>query len=334
MTKICQADQSAIEEAAAIIKAGGLVAMPTETVYGLAGNALDGQAVARIYAAKGRPSFNPLIAHFADAKDAEDFALFDDRARALAQSFWPGPLTMILPKIQDCGVSELATAGLETIALRVPDHQVARDLIRAAGVPLVAPSANKSGALSPTAPAHVAASLGDKVDMILAAGKCRVGLESTVVDLTGPQAVILRPGAILAEDLEGVLGAPVMCADDSDDSDIKSPGRLLKHYAPDTPVRLNAVDVKTGEALLAFGSIKFMGVERREAGGGAAKDLPETALRNLSEEGDLYEAAANLFAMLKDLDRPEHSAIAVMNIPERGLGIAINDRLKRAAQRA
>lgn len=325
MTKIIQADAAAIAKAAVLIKEGGLVAMPTETVYGLAGNALDGKAVARIYEAKGRPSFNPLIAHFASVEEAKTCAVFDERAEALAQSFWPGPLTMVLQRAQDCAVSELATAGLESIAVRIPDHAVARDLIKAAGVPLVAPSANKSGGLSPTAPAHVAASLGDKVDTILAAGKCKVGLESTVIDLSDGTPVILRPGAITAEDISSVLVVPVHYASDS--GDIKSPGQLLKHYAPDTPVRLNAVDVKAGEALLAFGSIKFMGVE----GGGHAIDLPSESLRNLSEEGDLYEAAANLFAMLKELDCPEHTAIAVMNVPNQGLGIAINDRLKRAA---
>ena len=330
------ASDQTIEEAAAILRAGGLVAMPTETVYGLAGNALDGKAVARIFEAKGRPNFNPLIIHCASAEEAARYVVMDDRARALAQSFWPGPLSMILPRVADCAVSELAGAGLPTLAVRVPAHPVARKLIEMAGVPLAAPSANVSGEISPTTPAHVAQSLGEAlkkgwVDMILAAGACEIGLESTVLDLSSGAPVILRPGAVAAEDIEAVLGENVVYeleAKDSNKNRPKSPGQLLRHYAPSVPLRLNAVDVAPGEALVAFGSIKFMGVR----GVGSAKDMPDGMIRNLSEKTDLHEAAANLFAMLKALDRPEHAGIAVMAVPNTGLGIAINDRLKRAAE--
>ena len=315
-----------IAKAAEILKSGGVVAMPTETVYGLAGNALDGKAVARIFEIKGRPQFNPLIAHFAEGADVETCAVINEKARALAQKFWPGPLTIILPRAKDCKVSELASAGLETLAVRVPAHAVARKLIRACGFPLVAPSANLSGSVSPTSPAHVTESLGNKVDMILAAGASSVGLESTVVDLSDDKPVILRPGAVTAEDIAYVLGEKV-AYETGDAAKPKSPGLLLKHYAPKIPLRLNAIDVNPGEALLGFGSLRFMGIK----GGGAAMSLPESQRKNLSEEGDLHQAAANLFAMLRALDRPEHTGIAVMPIPDFGLGIAINDRLKRAA---
>ena len=325
---IKSANEISIKEAADIIKSGGLVGMPTETVYGLAGNALDGAAVAKIYEAKGRPSFNPLIVHVSSLAEAEKVAVFDERAREVARAFWPGPITLVLRRREDAGISELATAGLETVAIRVPDHKVARAFLEQCAVPIVAPSANKSGTISPTSPMHVAESLGDGVDLILAAGQCAVGLESTVLDLTGEQVVVLRPGGITAEQVSHVLGVDVPYADALDEKSPKAPGMLLKHYAPDTPVRLNAIDLDPGEALLGFGSIKFMGVK----GGGAAADLPDTQVQNLSKEGDLHEAAANLFAMLKVLDRPEHKSIAVMAVPEIGLGIAINDRLRRAAE--
>ncbi|MCB1651757.1 MAG: threonylcarbamoyl-AMP synthase [Alphaproteobacteria bacterium] len=324
-----------ISEAAEILKCGGLVGMPTETVYGLAANALDGQAVAKIFAAKGRPSFNPLIIHVPDLAAAENYVEVNDLARAAAHVFWPGPLTLILPRLRQgfggqaqagCTISELASAGLDTLAVRVPAHPVALDLLKACGLPLAAPSANKSGTLSPTSPAHVHESLGAAVDLILAAGACRVGLESTVLDLSGAQPEILRPGAVNAEELAEVLGVDVVYAQGDTDKP-KSPGLLLKHYAPRLPVRLNAVDLEAGEALLAFGSDKFMGVK----GGGAAKDLPEGWRMNLSENQDLDEAAANLFAMLKALDQSGARGIAVMAVPDAGIGRAINDRLKRAA---
>jgi len=320
------ANKDSIEEAAQILRDGGLVGMPTETVYGLAANAFDGQAVARIFEAKGRPSFNPLIVHVLDLAAAGVLVEVDDRAEALADRFWPGPLTMILPRKAGTDISELVSAGLPTLAVRAPRHKVTQALIRAAGVPLAAPSANRSGSLSPTSPIHVADSLGENVDLILAAGPSEVGLESTVIDLSSNVAVILRPGAVTPEEISAVLGVEVLVETGVSDAP-KSPGLVLKHYAPDTPVRLNAVDVGDGEALLGFGSLKFMG----QKSGGAAADMDESRLRNLSEDGDLHEAAAHLFAMLKELDRPEHSAIAVMAIPDEGLGIAINDRLMRAA---
>ena len=326
MTKIVTANPQAIKEAAQILAAGGIVAMPTETVYGLAANARDGKAIARVFEAKGRPSFNPLIVHVYDLAAAMEIAEFTVRDLKIAESFWPGPLTLVLKRKENCGISDLVSAGLSTLAVRVPAHKTARALIKACGFPLAAPSANASGSMSPTAPAHVAQSLGDKVDMILADGLSAVGLESTVVDGMGNRMLILRPGAITAEDISGVLGEDV-AYDAGDHEKPRSPGQLLKHYAPSIPLRLNAVDVEDGEALLAFGSIKFMGVK----GKGAAKDLPEHSFRNLSSEGDIYEAAANLFAMLRALDRPENKGIAVMAIPAKGIGIAINDRLSRAA---
>lgn len=322
------ANAIAIAEAAEILQNGGLVAMPTETVYGLAANALDGEAVARIFAAKGRPAFNPLIIHVPDLQAAQNLVEFNAPALEAANAFWPGPLTLILPRKADCPVSDLAGAGLPTLAVRVPGHPIAQELLRAAGLPLAAPSANKSGSLSPTTPAHVADSLGDAVDLILAAGPCKVGLESTVLDLSGDAPLILRPGAITAEDLSEAMGIPVRHAQGDADAP-KSPGLTLRHYAPDTKMRLRAIDLEPGEALLAFGPTRFMGIK----GGGAAKDLPDHMRRNLSESGDLHEAAANLFAMLKDLDKAGATRIAVMPVPEIGLGIAINDRLNRAAQR-
>lgn len=320
---IIAANTASIQKAAEILRNGGLIGMPTETVYGLAADATNSKAIARIFEAKGRPSFNPLITHFTNIADIETHVHMNDRAKALAQAFWPGPLTMILQRREDSTIHDLVTAGLPTLAVRIPNHPTAQDLIKVAGTPLAAPSANISGTLSPTAPTHVAASLGNKVDMILAAGSAQVGLESTVIDLSTPQTTILRPGAITKEDIE-TLGITLT---ENTSSHIKSPGQLLKHYAPNTPVRLNAIDLNEGEALLAFGSTKFMGMRN----GAAASTLPDSQIRNLSEYTDLHEAAANLFAMLRDLDRAKHTAIAVMNIPNEGLGIAINDRLQRAA---
>ena len=317
----------AITEAARILQAGGLVGLPTETVYGLAANALDGEAVAKIFAAKGRPSFNPLIIHCHSALQASGLVEMTQEALAAADAFWPGPLTLILKRTPDCPISELAGAGLATLAVRIPKHDVALSVLKACGVPLAAPSANKSGTLSATTPAHVAEAFGDEVGLILAAGACRVGVESTVLDLSSGEPAVVRPGAVTAEEISEVLGRSVSY-DKGDPDAPRSPGQLLKHYAPSIPVRMNAIDLAPGEALLAFGSVKFMGIR----GGGAAKDLPEESLRNLSEEGDLYEAAANLFAMMRQLDQPAHKAIAVMPIPEAGIGVAINDRLRRATQ--
>ncbi len=328
MSVIKTANPEAIKEAAALLKNGGLIGMPTETVYGLAANAQDGRAVAKIFEAKGRPAFNPLITHFSSAEDVLPYIrdYNEEVFHTLAEAFWPGPLTLIVPRKIDSGVSELVTAGLDTIAVRVPAHPVARSLIKEAGVPVAAPSANVSGTISATTPVHVVEGLGDKVDLILAAGPCEVGLESTVLDISGAEPVILRPGAVTAEQIEEVLGIEPSLAD-SNDVNPKSPGMLVKHYAPRIPLRMNAIDLMPGEALLAFGPDKFMGIK----GGGGAKDLPPTQRLNLSEQGDLHEAAANLFAMMRALDRPEHKGIAVMAIPDTGLGAAINDRLRRAA---
>lgn len=325
MTQIKVASPESIAEAAALIKAGDVVAFPTETVYGLGANALDGKAVAGIFAAKNRPSFNPVIVHVANRDDAAKYVEVDARARGLMDTFWPGPLTLILPK-KGSVVSDLVSAGLSSIAIRMPNHPVALQLIEAAGVPIAAPSANASGEPSATTPRHVQESLQDRVPLILAGGACDVGLESTVLDLTGDEPVIVRPGAITAEDLEPYIGKVEYDLGNHDKP--KSPGQLLKHYAPSVPVRLNAVDVESDEALLAFGSPKFMGIKT----GGFANQLPDEQFRNLSEHGDLHEAAANLFSMLRDLDNGVNKKIAVMNIPDQGLGIAINDRLKRAAQ--
>jgi L-threonylcarbamoyladenylate synthase len=303
---------SAIDEAAAALAAGRLVAFPTETVYGLGADSTSDAAVARLYEAKGRPVFNPLIAHVPDLAAAERLVTFTDSARRLARAFWPGPLTLVLPRAAGCPVSLLASAGLDTLAVRIPDHPLALALLRAVGRPLVAPSANPSGQLSPTTAGHVREALGDKVALVLDGGPCRVGIESTVVDLSGKRPALLRPGGVPAEAVEAILG--LLAA--PGEGPIRSPGQLESHYAPGLPVRLDVVDVRPEEALLAFGP----------AGpAGAATSL------NLSPTGNLIEAAANLFSFLRRLDQPGLSAIAVMPIPEQGLGRAINDRLRRAA---
>lgn len=326
MAVIKEANLYAIKEAADKLQRGELVAFPTETVYGLGANALDGQAVARIFTAKGRPQFNPLIIHVPELTLAQELGVFKEAALNVAERFWPGPISLILPKTENCPVSELCTAGLDSICLRIPAHPVAQDVLRRSEVPIAAPSANKSGEPSPTAPIHVKDSLSGDIDMILAAGKCSVGLESTVVDMTCEQPIILRPGAITRKNLQEVV-AKIDYVETVTGSP-KSPGLTLKHYAPKTPVRLNAVEVRQGEALMAFGSVRFMGLQ----GGGSVQDLAPEKLRNLSETGDLQEAAANLFAALRELDLSDSSAIAIMNIPDHGIGRAINDRLQRAAQ--
>lgn len=327
-TEILAINDQSIDKAAKLIRSGGLVAFPTETVYGLGANAFSGTAVAKIFEAKGRPQFNPLITHFLSVSDVEDHAVMSEDAMKLAHYFWPGALTMILPRKNDSDLSDLVSAGLSTIAARVPAHKIARQLIKAAGVPISAPSANKSGSISPTTPAHVSESLDGRLEIILAGGSCDIGLESTVIDMSGDKAIVLRPGSVTPEDISNVLGYDV-AVDLGDHDKPKSPGQLLKHYAPSIPVRLNVIDLEQGEAFLAFGSDKFMGVK----GGGAAKDLPDIMRKNLSEDGDLYEAASNLFAMLRALDRPAHTGIAVMAVPDKGIGLAINDRLRRAAEK-
>lgn len=308
---IAKADEAAIAEAARLIRAGGLVAFPTETVYGLGADATQGQAVARIFEAKGRPRFNPLIVHLPDLETAAALATFSDEALLLARAFWPGPLTLVLPLAANprFPISELVTAGLSTVAIRVPAHPVAQALLQAAAVPIAAPSANKSGRVSPTAAPHVAADFSGEIGMILDAGPSRAGIESTIVTLQ-PEATLLRPGAIAREDIETVLASPL---GDFARGKIQSPGQLLSHYAPRARLRLDACEARAGEALLAFGP-------------GAPKDA-----LNLSTTGDLREAAANLFAYLRQLDARGTSGIAVMPIPATGLGEAINDRLRRAA---
>ncbi len=315
-TRRLAATPEGIAEAALRLREGGLVAMPTETVYGLAADATSETAVASIYAAKGRPSFNPLIAHVLGLTQARAQALFDADAERLAGAFWPGPLTLVLPVAPSCEVSLLARAGLETIALRAPSHPVARALIEAAGRPLAAPSANRSGHVSPTTAAHVLADLDGRIDAVIDAGPCRHGLESTIVACLGDAPALLRPGALPREAIEAALGrplaSPVMDADAP-----ASPGRLASHYAPHKPLRLAAKTVAPDEAALDFG--------------GSLARFPARARLDLSPHGDLVKAAANLFAHLRALDRTGAAAIAVAPIPNGGLGLAINDRLRRAA---
>ena len=299
--------------AAAALREGKLVAFPTETVYGLGGDATSDRAVAAIYAAKGRPSFNPLIVHVGSFTAASRLVEMTPQAEVLARKFWPGALTLVLPRKPRCGLSLLVSAGLDSAAIRVPAHPAAQGLLLMCGLPLAAPSANPSGKMSPTRAEHVAATLGDKVAVIIDGGPCKVGIESTVVSLLSTTPRILRPGGITAEQLGEALEMTVEAGSES--GPLHSPGQLESHYAPILPLRLNADTVAAGEALLAFGARP-----------------PAAALsRNLSANGDLEEAAANLFAMLRELDRPDFISIAVMPIPETGLGVAINDRLRRAA---
>ena len=303
-----------LEAAGRLIRAGRLVAFPTETVYGLGADATHGRAVAAIFAAKDRPRFNPLIVHLADRAAAEEAVVFNERAERLAEHLWPGALTLVLPRAAGSAISPLTSAGLDTLAIRVPGHHVTQALIAAGARPIAAPSANRSGAVSPTTAAHVAESLRSRVDMIIDGGPCPIGIESTVVDLTRPQPALLRPGGVTQEDIEAVIGPLAAAAEEGGAP--RSPGRLVRHYAPRLPLRLEAEEARPGEAYLAFGA--------HEAADAAT-------VLNLSPAGDLPEAAANLFAMLRRLDRPEFTAIAVAPIPEAGLGRAINDRLRHAA---
>lgn len=314
MAKRIQPTLTEIGDAARALRQGKLVAFPTETVYGLGGDATSDRAVAAIFAAKGRPSFNPLIVHVPNISEAAQFAELTTKAQTVARRFWPGPLTLVLPRRRDCRISLLATAGLDSVAIRVPAHTIAQTLLMMAGLPLAAPSANPSGRLSPTSAEHVLADLGDKVEYVIDGGPSLVGVESTVLSVLEDRPRILRPGAVTAEALAEVLQEPVPIETSAADSAApRSPGQLLSHYAPSLPVRLNAAAVEPGEALLGFGPA-----------------APKDAL-NLSPTGDLQEAAANLFSMLRRLDDPQYRAIAVMPVPETGLGIAINDRLRRAA---
>jgi L-threonylcarbamoyladenylate synthase len=311
------ADPAAIAEAARILRNGGLVAFPTETVYGLGADARDDAAVARIFAAKDRPRFNPLIVHVRDAAAAAALVAFDARARDVAAAFWPGPLSLVLPRRAEGGLSLLVSAGLDTVAVRVPAHPVAHGLLVAFDGPVAAPSANASGEVSPTTAAHVAASLDGRPDLIIDGGPCAVGLESTVLDLTGARPALLRHGAVTREQLAAALGDVEDATRPPEGAAPRSPGQLARHYAPSVPVRLDARDAAPDEALIAFGG---------DVPAGAAET------RNLSPSGDLVEAAANLFAALRALDCAPHRAIAVVPIPDEGLGRAINDRLRRAAE--
>jgi L-threonylcarbamoyladenylate synthase len=311
-----------IEQAAAALRAGRLVAFPTETVYGLGAVATNDRAVAAIFAAKQRPRFNPLIVHVQDRAAAGALAVWNDLAERLAARFWPGPLSLVLPRAEACPLSLLVSAGGDTVALRAPAHPVAQTLLAATVLPVAAPSANPAGRISPTTADHVLDGLGERLEIVLDGGPCPIGLESTVLDATTRPPRLLRPGAVTREELEATIG-PLAAEPARDprsaranDQGLRSPGRLRSHYAPSLPVRLDATSVARDEALLAFG-------DRPLPGAGQTV--------NLSPRGDLVEAAANLFAMLRALDRAEHRAIAVMPIPGHGLGAAIRDRLERAA---
>jgi L-threonylcarbamoyladenylate synthase len=317
-TRVAHADAAAIAEAAGVLSIGGLVAFPTETVYGLGADATDGHAIARLYEAKGRPAFNPLIAHVPDLGAAQALARFDNAAARLAAAFWPGPLTLVLPRAAGCPVADLASAGLDTLAVRVPNHAVAHEILSAFGKPVVAPSANISGHVSPTTAGHVLADLGGRINLIVDSGATPVGLESTIVACLG-EPLLLRPGGLPRAAIEHALRQKLANAPAQNESAPLAPGMLAAHYAPRTRLRLAAAGIEPGEALLAFGPAPAEGAGRAKA-----------AL-NLSAHGDLIEAAANLFSHLRTLDAAGASAIAVMPVPGNGLGEAINDRLRRAA---
>lgn len=312
MTEMLQADTKGVARAAALLRRGELVAFGTETVYGLGADATNDRAVAAVFAAKQRPRFNPLICHYPGVEMAFADVVANERAHRLAAAFWPGPLTLVLPRAANCPVSLLASAGLDTLAVRVPAHQIALALLRECGRPVAAPSANRSGKVSPTTPEHVLHELSGQIAAVLDSGLCAVGVESTVLDLSGDEVALLRPGGATIEAIEAVVG-PVRRAQSSDV--LRSPGMLASHYAPTLPLRLGAQDVRSDEALLAFGP-----------------PLPGAGrVFNLSEGNDLTEAAARLFIGLRALDADGVQRIAVMPIPEHGLGRAINDRLRRAA---
>ncbi|XUM19729.1 L-threonylcarbamoyladenylate synthase [Bradyrhizobium oligotrophicum S58] len=319
-TRILPADAAGIAQAAATFARGGLVAFPTETVYGLGADAANAAAIARLYQAKGRPAFNPLIAHVADIAAAQRIGRFNATAERLATAFWPGPLTLVMPQSDGCAVADLATAGLDTVAIRVPAHPIAQALLAAFGGAVVAPSANISGHVSPTTAAHVAADLTGRIDLILDGGPVEVGVESTIVGCFDAPT-LLRPGGVPSEAIEAVLGralARPAAATDTSEQPV-APGMLTSHYAPRARVRLDASEVAPGEALLAFGPITLPGASEA------------AAILNLSPSGDPAEAATHLFGYLRSLDAKGARSIAVMPIPNEGLGEAINDRLRRAA---
>ena len=315
MTRIFSADSDHIARAAKLIREGGLVAFPTETVYGLGASAYDSVAVAHIFEAKNRPTFNPLISHIAHTDLLAGYAEVDERVLALAKRFWPGPLTFVLKRKDMSPALDLACAGLKTVTVRMPNHPVALALIEASGVPIVAPSANRSQSISPTTALHVWNSLGERVDMILDGGPCAVGVESTIIDLTGPQIVMLRPGGLAKEDIESFLNEPVLLSAGNPDLP-SSPGQMLRHYAPAHPLRINVTEPEPDEFFIGFG------------------DIGHNANLNLSLSGDLCEAASHLFDYLHRADeQTAFSKIAMAPIPNSGLGLAINDRIRRASYR-
>lgn len=312
MKNIYPYNEDNIIKAAQTILDGGLVAFPTETVYGLGANVYNAKAVASIFEAKSRPSFNPLISHIAEIDFLKEYAKTDERVFALANKFWPGPLTFVLPRIDNNPALDLACAGLKTVTVRMPNHKVALELIKKSGVPIVAPSANKSQTISPTTAQHVYESLGHKVNMILDGGQCKVGVESTIIDLTGSDVVMLRAGGIAKEDLEEFLNQKVLISHGNPNLP-SSPGQMLKHYAPSHEFRINANYKEDDEFLIGFGNVKDADI-------------------NLSLTANLCEAAANLFAYMRIADsQDKYKKIAMSPIPETGLGLAINDRIRRAA---
>ena len=314
MTGIYKNTPENIKQAAETIKNGGLVAFPTDTVYGLGANVYNPQAVAGIFAAKGRPSFDPLISHLAEIDFLPEYALTDERVMALAKHFWPGPLTFVLKRKDNNASLDLVCSGLPNIAVRMPNHPLALELIRQSGVPIAAPSANRFKCISPTTAEHVASGLGDKVDMILDGGPCQIGVETTIIDLTTPQMVMLRAGGLSKEDIEAYTGEEVFISHGDPDKP-SAPGQLLKHYAQAMPMRINVAetDVRPDEFFIGFGKVK-------------------NARLNLSPSADLNEAAANLFALMREAEKhTEFKGIAMSPIPMQGLGLAINDRIKRAS---
>lgn len=308
-------DYTLIKKASDLLHAGEVVAMPTETVYGLAADATNDTAIVKVYELKNRPSFNPLISHVPDIAIAKQFVQFSKTAEMLAEHFWnPGnhrPLTLVLPRLEKTNLSHLATAGLDTAAVRVPNHPIALELLRQFGKPLAAPSANPSNNISPTTAEHVRLGFGDKAPFILEGGQCLVGLESTIIDMTQDQPVLLRPGGTTIEEIEEILKISILKHNDPTAS-IKAPGMLKRHYAPRLPLRLNVIEPLEDEAFLGFGPTG-------------------KATLNLSSSGNLAEAACNLFSMLRQLDTSKFKGIAVAPIPSTGLGLAINDRLNRAS---
>ena len=313
MSSIFKADKNNVIKGAEIIKNGGLVAFPTETVYGLGANIFNPKAVAGIFEAKGRPSFNPLISHVSSVEEIKEFVIADERALFLADKFWPGPLTFVLPRIDENPSLDLVCAGLKTMTVRCPNHKVALELIKTAGVPIAAPSANRSQSISPTTADAVYESLGNRVDMILDGGQCEVGVESTILDLTTSRAVLLRAGGVTKEQIEEALNEKVLVSDGNPDKPT-SPGQMLKHYAPAKKFRINAEKPLDGELYIGFGE---------------EYDFGEM---NLSKTGDLREAASNLFLFMRMADKNDrYSSIAMAPIPNEGVGLAINDRIKRAS---